>query len=171
MGVGKVTAPRKRRPRGLPDPTIPPEWLSAKEKDKPAPMERSKTSIYCRQSVRRRPPDYVTKTAVIAWLARNRVVEEMIRNTAKGTENPAYDDLAQMIYLSLLEKDEEKIRAMYEKGELRWFIARMVVNNLRSTTSPFWYRYRKPTIYQPIEDIITDEMKDEYAAGDREADR
>lgn len=171
MGVRKVKAPRKRKPRGLPDPTIPPEWLSFKEKDKPAPMERKKTDLYNRQSERRRPPEYVTKNAVIAWMARNRVVEEMIHNTAKGSENPAYDDLAQMIYLSLLEKDDEKIKAMYEKGELRWFIARMVTNNMRSTTSPFWYRYRKPTLYQPIEDIITDEMNDEYAAGDREADR
>ena len=32
---------------------------------------------------------------------------------------------------------------MYEKKQLKWFVARMVCNNINSVNSPYYYKYKK----------------------------
>lgn len=83
-----------------------------------------------------------TKYQIIEELATQRKVEQFVSNTAK-TNAPEIDDLAQDIYVYLLEYDDEKIEGMYERGELDFFIARMIVNQYISTSSPFYTKYKK----------------------------
>lgn len=83
-----------------------------------------------------------SKYQIIEELATNRKVEQFVSNTAK-TNAPELNDLAQDIYLALLEYDDEKIEGMYERNELDFFIARMIVNQYISTSSPFYTKYKK----------------------------
>ena len=66
---------------------------------------------------------------IIEELAKNKIVEEIISNISKGSFSAA-DELSQDIYLNLLEKSPDLIEKLYEKGELKYFIVRMVHNNL-----------------------------------------
>lgn len=84
----------------------------------------------------------MTKYEIINTLAKEKKIEKFINNTAK-TSAPELDDLAQDIYVYLLEYDDEKIIGMYERNELDFFIARMIVNQYISTSSPFYTKYKK----------------------------
>lgn len=88
---------------------------------------------------------------IIERIAKERVIETIIENVAKspldrdsGTlSDPYLQDLAQDLYLDLLQKPQEKIQEMYENGELRWYCTRMVVNNIKSKNSRYYYDYIK----------------------------
>lgn len=84
----------------------------------------------------------MTKSEIIAELAKDQVVEKLI---SKITKNSSINmqDLAQDIYLNLLEKDEDYIVRLYEKKEINNFIAGMVNNNYFSKTSRYYKNYRK----------------------------
>tara|TARA_R110000787_G_scaffold23797_1_gene67848 strand:- start:622 stop:1116 length:495 start_codon:yes stop_codon:yes gene_type:complete len=58
------------------------------------------------------------------------------------------DDLVQDISLILLSQMEETIQSLYETNQLRYFVARIVTNQVLSTSSPFHntYRLREPKI-------------------------
>lgn len=79
---------------------------------------------------------------VIEEIAKRKEVEAICANI--GIEGTDLEDLSQMIYLMLLEyQDQERLVDMYARGELRFFIARMLTNNYFSITSPWYQVYRK----------------------------
>ena len=71
---------------------------------------------------------------IIAQLAKDRRVEALVCNVARRHEPLGADlqDLCQMIYVFLLEYNPEKIVAMHQRGDLDFFLVRMIVNNLQS---------------------------------------
>lgn len=77
----------------------------------------------------------------IEYLARNRVVEEMIdkMNINSGYNN----DLAQEVYLILLEYDADKINELIQKKQINFFISRIIMNQVFSSTSDFYRKYVK----------------------------
>ena len=70
------------------------------------------------------------------------MVETAITNIAK-TNSDVLNDLSQEIYLDLLEKDEQKIVKLYETNQIRFFVVRMILNNLFSKNSPFYQTFKK----------------------------
>ena len=84
----------------------------------------------------------MTKNEVISIIAKEKMVETAIANIAK-TNSDVLNDLSQNIYLDLLSKDEDKIINLYETNQLRFFIVRMILNNLFSKNSPFYQTFRK----------------------------
>lgn len=102
----------------------------------------------------------MTHFEIIEELAKNKTVEDIVDNISKKTF-PYTDELAQDIYLSLLEKSPELIEALYEKNELNYFIVRMVRNNLLSRNSPYYQTYirwneRKSELTDNIKDTTTE---------------
>ena len=89
---------------------------------------------------------------IINELAINKTVEQIIHNVAKTD----IEDLAQDIYLSLLEKPPELIENLFQKNQLNFFITKMVMNNIRSSTSPYYYTYLKNKEKEISIDEITD---------------
>lgn len=77
---------------------------------------------------------------IVDKLARNRVVEDMIKNM---NINEYPDDLAQEIYLILLEYDKDKIEDIYNKNQINFFISRIITNQAFSKNSPFYLNYKK----------------------------
>ena len=88
----------------------------------------------------------MTKNEIIEIIAKERMVEQICSNIAKSADcDDTLKDLSQEIYLDLLSKDEEKIVNLYETNQLRFFIVRMVTNNLFSKNSPYYQVFRKNT--------------------------
>ena len=84
----------------------------------------------------------MTRKEIVEELAEQRVVEQMVRVICKVSAS-YLKDLSQMIYVYLLEYDEEKLITLYEEGSLRFFLVRIIKNQWHSHTSPFHYTYRK----------------------------
>ena len=88
----------------------------------------------------------MTKNEVISVIAKERMVEQICSNIAKSADcDDTLKDLSQEIYLDLLSKDEEKIVNLYETNQIRFFVVRMVTNNLFSKNSPYYQVFRKNT--------------------------
>ena len=86
----------------------------------------------------------MTKNEVVSIIAKEKVVEQIVSNIAKSADD-LLNDLVQEIYLDLLEKDEDKIVKLYESNQIRFFITRIVINNLHSKNSPYWCKIKSFT--------------------------
>ena len=87
----------------------------------------------------------MNKAEIIEQIAKARMVETMVQNIAHESlsTNADLSDLCQMVYLILLEYDEDKLRDLWEHNQMRFFLARIIVNQYRSSYSPFHIQYRK----------------------------
>ena len=80
---------------------------------------------------------------IIDQLAREKRVETMLANIAKKPVTGTLEDLCQMVYLILLEYDGAKIEDLWENGQINFFIARILLNQYKSSNSPFYKLFRK----------------------------
>ena len=78
---------------------------------------------------------------VVEYIARSKLIQECILIVSGGVWRSEYDDLVQDVLIELL--NQEKIVGLYLKGELKYYVVRVVRNNLQSCTSRFFYRYRR----------------------------
>lgn len=97
----------------------------------------------------------MTRREIVEQLAREQRVETMLRNIAKTPITADLQDLCQMVYLTLLTFDESKIVDLWEKEQINFFIARILMNQYQSVKSPFYALFRKRQRKQvPIEDYL-----------------
>lgn len=94
------------------------------------------------------------KKEIVGTLAKNKVVEGIIANMTKGKDDDTLKDLAQMVYVWLLEDDDEKIESIYNKKQLNYYITRMIINNLHSKNSRYYYMFKKPEQHDDIKNVI-----------------
>lgn len=105
-----------------------------------------------------------TNAQIINEIANGGLVEEIIHGVSyskfENTEN--LKDLTQDIYLQLLQMDTKKLNDLYCKNQLRYWITRIITNNIHSKTSPYYYQYKKAQMQSVnINDIdIDDEIRD-----------
>ena len=78
---------------------------------------------------------------VVEYIARSKLIQECILMVTGGVWRSEYDDLVQDVLVELL--DQTKIVDLYEKNQLRYYVMRIVRNNIQSNTSRFFYRYRR----------------------------
>ena len=83
----------------------------------------------------------MTKEEVVEYIARSKLIQECILIVTGGVWRSEYDDLTQDILIELL--SQEKIVDLYEKNQLRYYVVRVIRNNIQSNTSRFFYRYRR----------------------------
>ncbi len=68
---------------------------------------------------------------------------EMARTITRGRA-PDWEELLHTCLTALYESDRERIEGLIERRQLRYWMARMMMNQYNSSTSPFHYTYRKP---------------------------
>lgn len=100
-----------------------------------------------------------TNAQIINEIANGGLVEEIIQGVSyskfENTEN--LKDLTQDIYLQLLQMRTDKLNELYTNKQLRYWIARIVVNSIHSKTSPYFYTYKKEQMQSvSISDIDID---------------
>lgn len=80
---------------------------------------------------------------VVGIIARDNLVRKIIdkvTDSGKTAADPtSLGDLENDIYLSLLE--DEKIVGIYEQGHANYYIARIVINNICSSSSRYYRNY------------------------------
>lgn len=97
---------------------------------------------------------------IINQLAKDRIIETIITNVAKKQYDQTDQDLAQDLYQSLLEKDPEFVETLFNNDELQFFITRMVIRNVQSKTSPYYYTYKiSQRRINPIDDETNNEVE------------
>ena len=67
----------------------------------------------------------------------------MVCNIAHQSLTADLKDLVQMVYLILLEYDEQKLQDLWENQQMSFFLARIIINQFRSSNSPFYTIFRK----------------------------
>lgn len=85
----------------------------------------------------------MTKEQIIETLARWKRVEALVENIAHHSLTADLEDLCQMVYVILLEYDEAKLQDLWDNNEMNFFLARIILNQYRSSNSPFHATYRK----------------------------
>ena len=83
------------------------------------------------------------KAHIIETLARERRVETLVENIAHHALTADLKDLCQMVYLVLLEYDETRLLDLWENNQINFFLARIIINQYRSSNSPFHTLFRK----------------------------
>ena len=78
---------------------------------------------------------------VVEEIARSKRIQECIKVVTGGVWRSEYDDLVQDILIELL--NQTKTVDLYEKGQLKFYVMRIVRNNIQSNTSRLFYRYRR----------------------------
>lgn len=87
----------------------------------------------------------MTKLEIIDELSRSNTVEKIIYKLLPCSKNPFDypEDLIQDIYLLLLEKDDKLIIDLYNKGELGFYLLKVIRNQMISQNSPYYTKYIK----------------------------
>ena len=67
----------------------------------------------------------------------------MVENIAHHSLTADLKDLCQMVYMILLEYDEAKLQDLWENDQMNFFLARIILNQYRSSNSPFHTIFRK----------------------------
>ena len=98
----------------------------------------------------------MNKYEIVCELAKNRVVEKLLRNYT--TINKA--DLAQNIYMSLLLKDDAFLTDLYTSGRMNYYLIGVIRNEIMSNTSIHSKENRKAGLIKgEVEDIYDSSKK------------
>lgn len=88
----------------------------------------------------------MNNTEIVAQIAKDRLLENIInRITKNGTmahDVTSLGDLAQDIYLSLLQ--DKNLEKVYEEGHISFYVTRILMNNICSSSSRYYCQYLKP---------------------------
>ena len=87
----------------------------------------------------------MTKYEVINIIAKEHLVERIVNKLLSSSKNPfdCPEDLIQDIYLLLLQKDDDLIVNLYNKGEIGFYLLKIARNQLLSANSPYYTKYIK----------------------------
>lgn len=81
---------------------------------------------------------------IVEELARCGRVEQFVKGAAHtDTLGADLQDLCQEVYCIILSYEPEKIVDLWENGDMDYFLARIITNQLWSKTSRFHYLYRR----------------------------
>ena len=84
---------------------------------------------------------------IVNHMAYNRTVEAIVRNITPNNDNFT-SDLSQDIYLSLLDKPrtkQQQLKSIFIKGDINFYVTRIVLTQIKSKNSETWRKYRKQT--------------------------
>lgn len=70
------------------------------------------------------------------------------------------EDLKAEVMLILMEKEPELIVGLEQRGELKFFTVRIILNQVRSNTSPFVVKYRQCLTFNDDEEYIDNSIGD-----------
>ena len=87
----------------------------------------------------------MNKWEVIDELSKNATVERIVYKLLPCSKNQfdCPEDLIQDIYLLLLQKDDDLIINLYNKGEIGFYLLKIARNQLLSKNSPYYTKYIK----------------------------
>lgn len=83
------------------------------------------------------------KNQIIEELAKQRKVEGLVENIAHEALTADLKDLCQMVYLVLLQYNEERLVDLWEHNQITFFLVRIILNQFKTSNSPYHNTFRK----------------------------
>ena len=97
---------------------------------------------------------------IVVIIERDHLLDNIIKQVTNNSKDPDFSDLKQDLYISLLL--DAKLPGIYERKELNFYLARLVMNNIASKTSPFYRIYKRPmNLSEPLNKKVY-ELPDEH---------
>lgn len=87
-------------------------------------------------------------------------IKKQIRNITKGEYPDLLDDFTQEVLLIFLE--HPRASELMLSGEYKWYIIRIALNQFRSSTSTFYYKYKRIKNIELTENIDMEEENYDY---------
>jgi hypothetical protein len=89
----------------------------------------------------------MTEYEIVNQIARQgtlRAIIQTVTQDGKAAKDvTSLDDLEQDIYIDLLSKGEKLIE-VWEQGHINFYLSRIVCNQIKSSTSPYYFKYLLP---------------------------
>lgn len=102
-----------------------------------------------------------TKTEILTEFYQSKELDETLKNLLRG--NYQYlADWKQELFIILLEQPEEKIQKAYSERWLMYLAVRTTLNQIRSTTSPFYKKYRQNYESFDFDSLISENNYSEF---------
>ena len=79
---------------------------------------------------------------IVEAIVRDGLLDNIIKQITNNSKDDDLSDLKQDLLFSLLV--DSKLSGIYERGEINFYLARMVMNNIASATSPYYRIYKRP---------------------------
>lgn len=83
----------------------------------------------------------ITNNEIVEALSQDQVIETMAHNLRVDSEY--FDDLVQEIYMIILTYDNGKLNDIWSKGQIKFWVSRVMMNTWNSRTSRFFKTYKK----------------------------
>lgn len=77
------------------------------------------------------------RNGIVEALGRQRRVEGFVQHYARGVPAADQQDLAQIVYLALLRMDEDKLRDLWETGDIDFYLRRVIRTQLYGKRTDF----------------------------------
>ena len=84
-----------------------------------------------------------TKNEIITELYDDENFNNTLKHFCSGKKRNLLEDLKQEVIIYLFEKTEETIIELYNNKQLKFYYTRLISNQINSTSSPFYYKFRK----------------------------
>ena len=82
------------------------------------------------------------KNEILTELFESKTIKETFRRVKQSSDTREnLQDLEQDIYLYLMEDD--KVERLYKENKLHFYVVRLILNQLRSQTSRYFYLYKR----------------------------
>lgn len=95
---------------------------------------------------------------MVEALAREQAIETIVANMTRRPLDAALKDLSQIVYLHLLTMDEDKLRDLYDTGDIRFYLIRVIHLQLHGNRTPYYNQVRR---FQRITNPINTDFPDE----------
>ena len=87
----------------------------------------------------------MNKNQIIENIANKHIIEDIIKNIC-GTITEDLKDLIQDIYMDLFNKEEKLLIKLYKDKQIKFYLTKIIINNIFSKTSRYYTIYKKPNI-------------------------
>lgn len=95
---------------------------------------------------------------MVEALGRQRRVETIVADMTRRPLDAALKDLCQIVYLHLLTMDEDKLRDLYDTGDIQFYLLRVIHLQLHGHRTTYDREVRRfQSITNPIEGDFADE--------------
>lgn len=95
---------------------------------------------------------------MVEALGRQRRVETIVADMTRRPLDAAHKDLCQIVYLHLLTMDEDKLRDLYDTGDIQFYLIRVIQLQLHGHRTTYDREVRRfQRITNPIEGDFADE--------------
>lgn len=84
----------------------------------------------------------MTKKEIIENIAKEKILEELVNNIC-GYIDDDLKDLIQDIYIDLFTKPEQMLLSLSENNQIKFFLTKIILNNVFSRTSRYYTKYKK----------------------------